>query len=339
MKQPLLSQLSVFGFLACLTGCVGSSGAGSSDSMVNASAVNASSNYTIKQSFVPFVSAHRGGAGYAPEDTMEAYRNAARIGVDDLETDATITKDGQLVLIHDATLDRTTNCTGNVADKTYAEILKCDAGYYFTYNQGTTSKTDNGPFPFRGKGVVVPLATELFAYAKSLGAFGPTVTIEIKNQPGDAGYEPACPTVAGKLIELIQKSGIKEKIIVQSFDTSCLLTVQQLDATIQTLNLGLGAAVPNFATTRALGFTYASPSFNSPDFNAQTIAAAKTSGIKVNPYTVDKQADMQLVAGYGVDGMITNYPACLMQLQKRSIPSRLIGESSGLTAVDVKVCP
>src|SRR6185436_17177996 len=104
-----------------------------------------------------------GGAAYAPEDTLAAYKNAARLGVDDFETDTTLTSDGVLVLIHDGTVDRTTNCTGNVADYTLADLQKCDAGYWYTPGQGTTSGThdETQPHPYRGKGVVIPTAQEV----------------------------------------------------------------------------------------------------------------------------------------------------------------------------------
>src|SRR5438067_65273 len=95
---------------------------------VAAPAVAATTGSSLPPSIV--VSAHRGGSAYAPEDTMYAYRNAVRIGADQMETDSWLTSDGVLVLIHDQTLDRTTNCTGNVTDITFAQLQKCDAGWW-----------------------------------------------------------------------------------------------------------------------------------------------------------------------------------------------------------------
>ena len=120
---------------------------------------------------------------------------------------APTTKDGKLMLVHDATLDRTSDCTGAVIDKTFDELQQCDAGFYWTFGQATTRPTSDGPFPYRGKGIRFPLAETLFAYAKSLGPFGPTVTIEIKNIPGEAGFEPRCPRAAAELVRLIAASG------------------------------------------------------------------------------------------------------------------------------------
>ena len=77
-----------------------------------------------------YVAAHRGWSTAYPENTMEAFRAAAEIGVDQIETDVRVTKDGELVLIHDATVDRTTNGTGRVIDMTLAELKTLDAGIH-----------------------------------------------------------------------------------------------------------------------------------------------------------------------------------------------------------------
>lgn len=295
--------------------------------------------YQMKTTFKPFVSAHRGGAAYAPENTLIAYRNAARLGVDDFETDATLTKDGKLVLVHDATLDRTSDCTGAVIDKTFDELQQCDAGFYWTFGQATTRPTSDGPFPYRGKGIRFPLAETLFAYAKSLGPFGPTVTIEIKNIPGEAGFEPRCPRAAAELVRLIAASGIRERIIVQSFDASCLLTVRRLDSAVQTLYLSFGTLSDNAAVARVSGFNFSSPSFSAPDFSAQSVSLVQSQGIKVNPYTIDQPAALERAIGFGVDGIISNYPACLLQLQKRPLPQRMLSPEIAATERAAAVCP
>ena len=101
------------------------------------------------------VSAHRGGAAYAPENTMAAFRNAARLGVDELEADVQLTADGELVLLYDDTLDRTTDCTGAVLDLSWAEISLCDAAYWGTPGPSTTTLEETSPHPLRGRGIGV----------------------------------------------------------------------------------------------------------------------------------------------------------------------------------------
>src|SRR3954447_19814156 len=128
------------------------------------------------------VSAHRGGSAYAPEDTMYAYRNAVRIGADQMETDSWLTKDGVLVLIHDQSLDRTTSCTGNVTDKTFAQVERCDAGWWWTPGQSTTTPDPKASHPLRGIGIKVPAARHLFDFISSLGPDDKhTINIEIKD--------------------------------------------------------------------------------------------------------------------------------------------------------------
>lgn len=286
---------------------------------------------------IPFVSAHRGGAAYAPEDTMTSYRNAARLGVDDFETDTVPTRDGVLVIIHDDSVDRTTNCTGKVNSFTLADIQKCDAGYWWTPGQGTTSQVVDAPHPFRGKGVVIPTAQELFDFAKSL-PYAPTVTIEIKNGPNEAQYEPQCATTAKKLVRMIQDSGIKDRIVVQSFDPTCVDEVKTLDKTVKTLYLAVAGANANLAYCIARGHDFSSPPFNTPDFNATYVRAAHAAGVETNPYTVDKESDLKTVIATGTDGIITNFPACLMRLQGRSFPTQVVSPLAGFDETGFDIC-
>lgn len=273
--------------------------------------------YTASSRSVPYVSGHRGGSAYAPEDTMTAYRNAARIGIDDFETDSYLSSDGVLVLIHDATLDRTTSCSGSVTAKTLAELRQCDAGYWYSPGQSTTAKDESLPHPLRGKGVLIPTAKELFDFAASLGTYGPTVTIEIK-EAGIAGLATAAP-----LVDLIHASGIQNRIIVQSFNEGPLAQVRKLDPSIKTLFLG-HFATTNLIVAMAQGFDYSSVSADAPDFTQAYVDAAHQAGKGVVPWTPDSSADLKKFIGEGVDGIITNYPACLMQLLGRPVPARVL---------------
>ncbi len=287
----------------------------------------------LPHNFVPYVSAHRGGAAYAPEDTMVAYRNAVRLGVDDLETDTQLTADGVLVLIHDDTLDRTTNCSGAVNAKTLAELQACDAAWWFSPGQPTTVVDESAPHPLRGKGVKIPRAQELFDYAESLAPNGPTVSIEIKNIPGEEGFDPTCLTLAQKLVDLIRQSTISQRIIVQSFWPVCIDNVKRLNPSIRTLFLtassfGQGAGA-NLAYTIAGGHEISSPNFDAPDFNAQYIQGAHAVGKLVVPYTADTEADIRMLMDLGTDGIITNFPACLLALQNRPVPGRVLVPGAG----------
>src|SRR5215510_6817363 len=116
----------------------------------------------------PRLFAHRGASGEAPENTVEAFRRAVDAGVSYAELDVHATRDGQVVVIHDQTLERTTNGQGKVQEHTLAELQQLDAGYWF-------SADDGRQFPFRAAGVRVPTLAEVLRGSPEL-----RFTVEIK---------------------------------------------------------------------------------------------------------------------------------------------------------------
>src|SRR3712207_5691183 len=104
----------------------------------------------------PIAFIHRGGAGVVPEDTILGFREGLKYGDAVIESDVQSTLDGELVVMHDESVDRTTGGTGRISRLTWAEIQRLDAGYRFTPDEGAT-------FPWRGKGVTVPTLAQIFA--------------------------------------------------------------------------------------------------------------------------------------------------------------------------------
>lgn len=140
--------------------------------------------------------AHRGANLLAPEETLEAYHAAKRSGADILEMDLQRTSDGEIILMHDSTVDRTTNGTGRVSDMTLAEIKQLDAGYNFTRDGGQT-------FPFRGQGLKVPTLVEMFdTFPHDF------MIIEIKGTD---------PTVSADYAEILRDYKRFESVITASF--------------------------------------------------------------------------------------------------------------------------
>ena len=117
---------------------------------------------------VTLVVAHRGASAVAPENTMEAFRRAVEAGADAIELDVHLTADGELAVIHDPTLDRTTDRTTTVATATMADVREADAGWAFP---GT-----EGDYPFRGAGLTVPTLPEVLEWLPA----GVGLAIEIK---------------------------------------------------------------------------------------------------------------------------------------------------------------
>ncbi|MBQ8496511.1 MAG: glycerophosphodiester phosphodiesterase [Clostridia bacterium] len=146
-----------------------------------------------------YVAAHRGFSEKYPENTMEAFRAAIELGVDQIETDVRITKDGELVLIHDATVDRTTNGTGKVSEMTFPELRALDAG----------SKKD-----VRFAGAKIPTFIELMELVKD----HPTMTldIELKEYPTD-GREELAYEVCNRVLNIVDAYGYTDRIVINSF--------------------------------------------------------------------------------------------------------------------------
>lgn len=263
---------------------------------------------------------------------MYAYRNALRLGVDELETDAALSADGIPVLIHDSTLQRTTNCSGQVNSKTFAELRACNAGWWWTPGQGTTSPDASKPHPLRKLGIHIPAAEELFTVVRKLGpADRHTINIEIK----DVNFIP----LARALVPIIQRSGVKERTIVQSFYPPALDFVKLLDSSITTSLLTEGATTPYLAYSLAGRHDWVSPSSSDVDLSASVVSLAHAAGKKVIPWTLDSKAAQLSTGQMGVDAIITNYPACLLALEGRALPKSLLpAESIKAGSGPVKAC-
>lgn len=253
--------------------------------------------------------AHRGGAGLWPENTLTAFRNAHALftsaGVPGwLEMDVQFTSDHKLVVMHDATLDRTTDCSGPVVEKTVDEVMNCDA--------------DPGP------GVEgVPTLAQVLEEGR---ANGWRLVVEIKDIPGEPGFDVDCRELADALRGRVNAAGFpKKRLIVESFWPFCLDRLELKDPAIATLLLtssstinelaGLTTPVPLgfLLTANALyatlhGFEYSSPDQDTIDLVHPVVVAAQLLGRKVVVWTVDDPDRMSHLAAIGVDGIISDYP-------------------------------
>ena len=146
-----------------------------------------------------YVAAHRGWSEKYPENTMIAYKKAAELGVDQIEIDVRVTKDGELVIIHDATVDRTTNGTGKVEDLTLAELRALDAGSW----KGAE---------FAGQRI--PTFAEFLEFAVTLPEM--TYDIELKEYPTD-GREELSYSVCDRVLSLLDENGLSERCVINTF--------------------------------------------------------------------------------------------------------------------------
>ncbi|NNE19658.1 MAG: glycerophosphodiester phosphodiesterase, partial [Myxococcales bacterium] len=160
--------------------------------------------------------AHRGGRRIRPEHTLLAYDQALQDGADILELDVHETSDGMLVVIHDDTVDRTTDCTGLIKEMTFADIRNCDAGYEFSNDDGQT-------YPYRGMGLVVPTMDEVFDRYPDT-----PFIIEVKQSD---------PSIVDHFVEVIREYGVEDKMTGSAFADSLLSELRAAAPEIPT-NMG-----------------------------------------------------------------------------------------------------
>lgn len=237
----------------------------------------------------PLVLAHRGASAYAPENTLAAFNLAFEMGADGIELDVTLTKDGVPVVIHDDTVDRTTNGQGAVKAMTLEQIKQLDASYTFE----------------KYRGEKIPTLVEVL---RAVGKRG-IVNIELKSTTLKTdGIEAA--TLAA-----IQDTGTFDNVIISSFNPFAL---QRMFALEPRLPRGLLYA-PNLplylrrAWLRPLAHATAMHPHCSM-IDAKFVAWAKDKGLKINTWTTDDPAEMKRLCDLGVDAIMTNKPDVLRQV-------------------------
>lgn len=239
------------------------------------------------------VFAHRGGAALGPENTLAAFDRGAAAGADGLELDVHLSADGVPVVHHDSTLERTTNASGPVAARTSAELARVDAGYWFS---------SGGDFPFRNSGVGVPTLREVLRRYPDMPlivemkvdsrAMGEAVAAEVRRA---AAAERVCVAGYGGRSAAAARAGLPE-MACSACHAEVRMAVYRAWARwpVRQARYG-GFQVPELAG----GLRIVSPRF---------IRYAHEAGLKVQVWTVDDEADMKRLIGWGVDALITNRP-------------------------------
>jgi glycerophosphoryl diester phosphodiesterase len=247
----------------------------------------------------PLLMAHRGGAALAPENTLTAFRRALEWWhADLLEIDVQPTRDGEVVVTHDPTVDRTTDGTGRVADLTRAELQQLDAGYHFSPDGGRS-------FPFRGQGVRIPTLEETlreFPWAR--------VNVEIK----DARAQE-------RVWELVHGMGATRRVLIAAgkrsnrsrfgaYPGATSASEQEVMAYwlhLRTRTTGLWRPpVDAFQVPELFGpLRVVSPRF---------VREAHARNVAVHVWTVDEEADMRRLLGWAVDGIVTDRPDVLARV-------------------------
>jgi glycerophosphoryl diester phosphodiesterase len=251
------------------------------------------------------VVAHRGASGHAPEHTFAAYDLALEQGADYLEQDLQVTADGELVVLHDETLDRTARgpaeaCTGRVADKTLAQLRECEVGSWF--NEANPDLAD----PAYADEPMPTMREVLDRYGTDVRYY-----IELK-APG------AAPGMEQALLDLLDEAGLGDtgasrQVLVQSFFPESLQAIHELRPDLPLVQL-LPDGAPIDGTFLDDVATYAvaiGPAAAQVD--DALVEAAHERCLDVHPYTVDEPAEMARLLAAAVDGMFTNVPDVLIE--------------------------
>ncbi|UZJ78141.1 glycerophosphodiester phosphodiesterase [Fictibacillus sp. KU28468] len=247
--------------------------------------------------------AHRGASGYAPEHTLTSYHMGDKMHGDYIEIDLQMTKDGKLIAMHDETVDRTTNGTGEVKDFTLNQIKQLDAGSWFNEKYPQYAKP-------MYKGLKVPTLEEIF---KTFG--------KNKNYYIETKSPEVYPGMEEKLISLVNKYHInKDTLLVQSFSKDSLLKVHKLDPSLKLIQL-LEYKKHAVLTDQDLNSykQYATGIGPNKDYlDKAYVQKAVNGGLEIHPYTVNETADMQRLIDWGVTGMFTNFPDKLHQVIEKN---------------------
>lgn len=253
----------------------------------------------------PLVMAHQGGKGLRPENTLYAFERAVELGVDVLEMDIHTTADGVPVVMHDDTVDDTTNGSGPLLSFTLEELKELDAGYHWSPDGGQT-------FPYRDQGIRVPTLEEVFA------AFpGMPMNIEIKQ---------AEPSMVAPLCQLIREHDMADKVLIASFHDEAIAEFREACPEVAT-STGRSETTVLFVLSKLfLETTYGPPADAAqvPEYEGSLhvltprfVAAAHNRGLEVHAWTINDEGDMQRMIALGVDGIITDYPDRLLALLER----------------------
>jgi glycerophosphoryl diester phosphodiesterase len=241
----------------------------------------------------PLLIAHRGGSALMPENTLAAFMAAAeRWRADMIELDVRATKDGRCVVIHDATVDRTTEGTGLVSAMTLAELQALDAGYRFTTDGGRT-------FPLRGQGVRVPTIEEVLAALPTM-----RLTVEVKSADAQAPLFAAVHGFAAvdRVIAAGERNAFRTIFGTYPGPKSASLEEAMPFLVMHKLHVArLGRVPANVVQTCEV---YHGRRILSP----RLVRDFHRAGVLVHVWTVNETADMERLLDWGVDGLVTDRP-------------------------------
>lgn len=256
----------------------------------------------------PLAFAHRGGAALWPENTLASFRGALELGVPYIETDIHRTRDGHIVVFHDARLERTTDGKGFVRHHTLADLKRLDAGYYFS--------PDGTSYPERGKGHTIPTLAELFDLSD-------TVRFNIEIKQGD-------PSMTEQVWRFLQDRDAVDRVLIAAEHDDIGDEFRRVSGGRTATSPGLRGVLAFWAAVRTGTWRRLGPRYDALQVPAsyrgltvvdeRFVHAAHELGLHVHVWTIDDEAEMQRLLSLGVDGLMSDRPDRLM---------RVLGSSAG----------
>lgn len=228
--------------------------------------------------------AHRGASAIAPENTMAGFEKALELGADALELDLHLTRDNELVVIHDHTLDRTTDGRGPVQERSLEDLKRLDAGGWF------------GP-AFAGERI--PTLSEV------LDRFVGRVPLALEVKAGSAFF----PGIEERLVSALRHHSAVEHTAVASFDHFALKRLKEIEPTLRTAALLVGRPVP--ISTVAAACAAEAVALEASLVTETEVEACRAAGLKLIVWVVNEPAHMRHFIELGVDGIITDRPDLL----------------------------
>jgi glycerophosphoryl diester phosphodiesterase len=254
--------------------------------------------------------AHRGASTLAPENTIEAFRLAVEAGAGGLELDVHMTRDGHIVVIHDATVDRTTNGSGAVSEMTLDELRRFDAGHNFSPDGGSTR-------PYRGRGVWVPTLGEVIEEF-------PGVTVNIEIKAGTPGIEETvlgilrdANTLGRALVVSTPHAIVKRFRKISSGHISTGASRWEIGVFYILSRLRLERLVRPAYDALQVPLLHRGILVVTPRF----IRAAQARGVRVDVWTINQAEEMRRLLDLGVDVIMTDRPGTLAEVLKNLPPT------------------
>ena len=245
------------------------------------------------------VIAHRGDSVHFPENTLEAFAGAIAAGADALELDVRLSRDGEVMVIHDPTVDRTTDGTGQVADLTRAELQRLDAGARFTADGGRGH-------PFAGQGVRIPTLREVLALDLLI-----PLLIEIKVA------EAAVAT-----LRLLEEMGCLGRAVIGSFESRTVRAVRARGVCTTASSGEVASLLCKLALARPRTLPYEVLSipltYHGVPLPIRAIASvARGAGVVLHVWTIDDRRNAERLWRAGVSGIVTNAPGSMREMRDR----------------------